>query len=257
VCSIEDRTMGEKERLWHAIDPERALVRGHGSGFLAPLPAHEADLLFERMERAVLDPGVCLFEAGETLRSVYFPVTSVVSLLVRYDDGRAVEAATVGREGVVGLAALMDSDVADLRAVVQMGGEILRVPVDRFRAISEPGSKLGSRLRSYTSALLFQMSLNVGCGSLHPVRRRLARWLLQTADRSGNPTIELTQEFLAGILGVRRASVTDALRDLEGSGGIVRRRGAIVIEDHARLAAEACDCYDLVRRAHDRLLRSI
>jgi CRP-like cAMP-binding protein len=243
--------------VWRPVELARSRVTGHGNDLLAALPPAESMPLFDRVARAAVDAEVVLQEAGEAVRYAYFPVTCVVSLLVVLEDGRAIETATVGREGVVGLGVLLgDTRRGPVRATVQMGGELLRVDVDRFRAVATPGSKTDEILRRYVAARLFQVEQNVACGTAHRVRERLARWLLQTVDRSGSTDVRLTQAFLAEVLGVRRASVNEAVHELVSRGGLAPLRGGgVEIVDRALLERAACECYALVRAEHDRLLR--
>jgi CRP-like cAMP-binding protein len=241
---------------WRAIEQERAEVTGHGSSLLAPLPPAESSLLFEHMERASLEAEQVLFEARTpSLQHVFFPVNAVVSLLAPSGDGRETEVATVGREGMMGLGAVLGIDrPTRLRAVVQMRGEVLRLDVDRFRMALALSAKLESQVHAYISARLFQISQNVVCAASHPVRQRLGRWLLQTADRSGQQRIELTHQFLADMLNVRRATVSEAIRDLSATGALRPRRGGVDIADRAVLEEAACVCYALVEREHTQLM---
>jgi CRP-like cAMP-binding protein len=245
--------------VWRPVELARSRVTGHGNDLLAALPPAESAPLFERVTRAHVDAEFVLQEAGEAVRFAYFPVTCVVSLLVVLEDGRAIETATVGREGLVGLGALLgDGRRGPVRATVQMGGELLRVDVDRLRGVATPGSKTDELLRRYVAARLFQVEQNVACATAHRVRERLARWLLQTADRSGGTDVRLTQAFLAEVLGVRRASVSDAIHELASRGGLAKLRGGgVEIVDRASLERAACECYGLVRAEHDRLLHGL
>lgn len=222
---------------------------------LGALPTLERDrLMGEAMSRFV-EPGDVLYEPGHAVTSVYFPVTSVVSELAVLRDGTAVETATIGREGLVGSFVSLGDDVSpNARAVVQMGGELLTVDARRFRHELRQTSRLRDLMNGYTRALLVHVSQSVACTAAHTVRQRLSRWLLQTSDRVATDDVRLTHEFLAGILHIRRASVTGALRELQDAGIVRTRRGGTLILDRDALALEACECYELIRREYARLL---
>lgn len=240
---------------WSPVDPERAAVSGHGNHLLAALPPVEREPLNRRMERRRAETGDQLYGPSERIQHVFFPVTSVVSLLTVLEDGKGIETATVGREGMVGLFVFLGDDRSPRgRAVVQMGGEILRLNVDAFRSAVEPGSKLESFLRDYTRVMLLHVSQSAACNAAHPVPERLARWLLQTCDRTGSTQIALTHEFLAEILGVRRASVTTALRALRAEGAVTVGRGAVGIADRQALEALACECYAFLQEQYGRIV---
>ena len=222
---------------------------------LVALPTLERDrLMAEAMSRFV-EPGDVLYEVGQPLTAVYFPVTSVVSILTILGDGTAVETATIGREGMVGVFASLGDDLSpNARAVAQMGGELLVVDIRRFRHELRETGRLRALVDDYTRALLIHVSQSVACSAAHSVRQRLSRWLLQTSDRVTTDDVRLTHEFLAGILHARRASVTEALGELQGLGIVRTRRGGTVIIERAALEAEACECYDVIRQEYARLL---
>ncbi len=227
-----------------------------GNELLAALPpAERAHLLRDARTRRV-EPGDVLYEPGRPLTTVSFPITAVVSLLAVLGDGSAVEVATIGREGLVGAFTFLGDDRdPNARAVVQMGGEILSVDLRWFdHELRDPSTQLNSLLNDYTRASLVQLTQSVACGAAHSVRERLARWLLQTSDRVASDEVELTHEFLAGILHTRRASVTVALRELQEAGIVATRRGAISILDRDALGGAACECYSVVREEYARLL---
>ena len=202
----------------------------------------------------MLRAGEELIASSEPIATMWFPVSSVVSLLTTLEDGSGVETATVGREGVVGAVVFLGDDrFRNGRAVVQLAGQALGVPVDEFRAVLAEGGKLADAMMASTRALLLQLSQGVACTAAHTLRQRLARWLLQTTDRTGRDRVELTQQFLSEILHARRASVTDALATLEQGGALARRRGEIELRARDRLEAAACGCYRAIRVEHDRV----
>lgn len=222
---------------------------------LAALPATEAEALLRQAVRWRLEPGDRLYEPDTRIDAVWFPESAVISLLCVLRDGSAVETATVGREGMVGLFVFLGDDRSpNGRAVTQMGGEALRVDVDAFRVALGEGGKLHSYLLDATRAMLFHVSQSVACSGAHSVRQRLARWLLQTSDRTASDEIRLTHEFLSDILHARRASVSVAVASLQADGLVDARRGAIVISDRSGLEGRACECYGAVNAQYSRLL---
>jgi CRP-like cAMP-binding protein len=222
---------------------------------LAALPAEEIDRLMSRMQERDLAVGDVLFEPATRLAYAYFPETAVVSLLATLGDGAGVETATVGREGMVGVTlSLGDDRTANGRAVVQMPGRILRLDADLFRAQIAEGGKLPDLMLVYVRAMLLHLSQSTACGIAHPVRARLSRWLLQTSDRTDRDEVPLTQQFLSEILGVRRATVTQAVGELQSIGAVRSRRGGIDIVDRQALTGAACECYALIKSEYARLM---
>lgn len=236
--------------------PDLTAAHGAATGNLVldALPPVERGRLCEQALTRAVRAGDELIARSQQISTMWFPLSAVVSLLTTLDDGSSVETATVGREGVVGAVVFLGDDrFRNARAVVQLGGHAMGVPVEDFRAVLSEGGKLAGAMMDVTRALLFQLSQGVACNAAHSVRERLARWLLQTTDRTGRQDVELTQQFLAEILHARRASVTDALAALEDGGAVSRRRGRIVIVERRRLEAAACACYFAVRAEHDRV----
>jgi CRP-like cAMP-binding protein len=229
--------------------PERT-----GNLILDALPASDRHTLLARTRRDAFRPEDVVVQAGQRIDRVLFPVTAVVSLLTTLSDGTAVETATVGREGMVGVAVFLQDDHApNSRAVIQLGGEALSIGADDFRACLGGSAKLENLMFSYTRALLLQFGQSVACTASHPIPERLARWLLQTTDRVGSERVQLTQEFIADILGVRRASVTDSLRSLRRDGSIETHRGSIEIVGRDRLRGAACECYAFLHEEYARI----
>ncbi|HVF07996.1 MAG TPA: Crp/Fnr family transcriptional regulator [Actinomycetota bacterium] len=186
---------------------------------------------------------------------VFFPLSCVVSIMIVLDDGSAVETATIGREGIAGtFQALGDDRNPYGRAVIQMSGRLLRVEASVFREQLGRDPALENATESYVRALLVHISQSVACAAAHSVKQRLARWLLQTSDRVASDEIELTHDFLAHILHVRRASVTLALGGLQALGLIATRRGCTTVLDRAGLAEQACECYARVNQEYARLI---
>jgi len=241
----------------HAKAPVRVLpgIDHTGNRLLDALPIAERDALVARMEVRALQAEEQLYEAGRRIRSVWFPITAIVSLLTTLKDGTGVETATVGREGMVGVAIFLGDDhVPNSRGVVQLRGEALRMDATEFGSEVLENPKLREFMFAYTRALLLQFGQGVACATSHAVRERLARWMLQTTDRVASDELELTQQFLSEILGVRRASITAAIHELQRRGAIVTRRGNIHIVRRDRLAQASCECYDVVSDEYERLL---
>lgn len=226
-----------------------------GNQLLDALPPAERERIVAHARPRWTSAGEVLFDAGRRADAVWFPVSAVVSILTVLEDGSGVEIATIGREGVVGVFVFLGDDRSpNGRAVVQMAGEVLEVDADAFRSELGESGKLGGVLQDYTRALLLQVSQSVACSAAHPVRARLARWLLQTTDRVRFDDIRLTQQFLSEILHTRRASITEAVGALEAAGAVRRRRGAITVSDREALEYAACECYAIVRREYARLV---
>jgi CRP-like cAMP-binding protein len=225
------------------------------NSLLGALPTPERDRLVAGAKSRLVEPGDALYQPRRPLISVYFPSTSVVSVLTALRDGTEVETATIGREGLVGTFVSLGDDMSpNTRAVVQMGGELLPVDVRHFRLALRESGRLRELMNEYTGTLLVQVSQSVACSAAHSVRQRLSRWLLQTSDRVSTDDVRLTHDFLARILHTRRASVTVALRDLQDLGAVRTRRGGILILDRDALKRGACECYELIRGEYARML---
>jgi CRP-like cAMP-binding protein len=176
------------------------------------------------------------------------------SLVILMRDGQAVEAGTVGNEGMVGLPVFLGAETSPHRAFSQIPGEALRMRAKDFMEELERDGPLRRRLGLYNQALMNQMAYSVACNRLHSVEERMCRWLLMCNDRVGADQFPLTQEFLAQMLGVRRPSVTVVAGVLQKAGLIAYARGRVVILDRPRLEAASCECYQVVREEFDRLL---
>jgi CRP-like cAMP-binding protein len=201
------------------------------------------------------DTGEVLYEAGEPIAWVFFPLSCVVSILTVLADGSAVETQTIGREGMVGtFQALGDDHSPNGRAIVQMAGQLLRVDAAGFRHELQRNPLLVETVQSHLRALVIQVSQSVACAAAHTIRERLARWLLQTSDRVASDDVRLTHDFLAQILHTRRPSVTVALRELQQHGAVATRRGGTTILDREALESLACECYGLVGTEYARLI---
>lgn len=217
---------------------------------LDSLGAEQLDQLLTHLEEVPLPLGDVLHEPERPVGAVYFPLVGVVSIVADLDRDLTVEAATVGHEGMVGLAAFLGAGAPTERALVQVSGRALRMNADTFQAAAAAvDSPLYAALRRYTQTMLTQLARNAACNRVHTVRQRAARWLLMTADHMDALSFDLTQEFLAQMLAVRRASVSDVAQGLAEDGCITYTRGTVTILDRDRLQSHACDCYAVIARA--------
>jgi CRP-like cAMP-binding protein len=229
-------------------------MRRDGNRLLALLPEAERELLDEQLERISLEVKDVMFEANQPIEHVYFIETGVGSIISDHPTGR-IEVATVGNEGMVGLPVFLGTSRVPLTAFMQVAGTVLRMPSQALRdAVNTPDSMLREILNRYTEGLMFQIAQSAACRSLHPVAQRAARWLLLTHDRVGGDEFGLTQEFLAQMLGVRRASVSEVEASLKQDGLIDYERGCVRIVDRSRLEQLSCECYALIEREYDRVL---
>jgi CRP-like cAMP-binding protein len=214
---------------------------------LYSLPRDQMDLLAPHMTTTQLPQGVVLLEAGEEFDRVYFPHSGMLSLLVVLNDGKAIEVATVGREGVVGAMAGLGLYKSSVRVVVQMPVALTEMPASLFRKAVDKNVAIRDLCTGYNEVLLLQARVTASCNAVHPVEARFSRWLLQSADRAESDTVRLTQEFLAEMLGVRRTSVTDVASHIQELGCITYTRGVIKIVDRSALEGLACECYQKLK----------
>jgi len=171
--------------------------------------------------------------------------------------GGEIEVGTVGNEGMIGLPVFLGSDTTPGLAFSQVPGQAYRMPTATFRQFLQASSRLTTVLRRYTQAIMIQISQGTGCNRAHSNEQRCARWLLQTHDRVGADEFVLTQEFLAQMLGVRRATVSEVASGLQENGLIEYTRGHIHIVDRARLEATSCGCYQTIRDEYDRMYEEL
>jgi CRP-like cAMP-binding protein len=227
----------------------------HSNRLLDLLPIDDRRRLEDAMDRIPIRPHDMLHPPGQRMRNVYFPLSGVVSLMTPLEDGEAIETATVGYEGMVGIQVFLGGGVlGTTQAMGQVPGEALRMDADHFRAEVDAGGKLREVLSSYTQALFAQISQGVACNGAHVIQERCARWLLESHDRARSDQFMLTQEFLSDMLGIRRPSVTVAARLLQEAKIIEYHRGRITVLDRAALEEAACECYRVVRDEYRRLM---
>ena len=226
-----------------------------GNRLLALLPESDLARLMPQMRRVSLTRKQILHKGGEVISEVYFPNGGVCSMTTVMSDGRMVEVATIGNEGVVGIAAIFGRDISNSESLVQVPGtDAFALGVDAFRAELEHGSALAMLVNRYIQAFLVMVLQSTACNSLHSAEERCARWLLMTRDRIGSNEFPMTQELLAVMLGVRRPTVTLILQKL-GQRGLVRySRGRLEVADGPELERAACECYRTVQAEFARLL---
>ncbi len=220
---------------------------------LASLPPEAADIVQPLLEPVELEAGVMLYEAGTVLRHVHFPVTAVVSLVSPLMDGDCAEVAVVGREGVVGVCAFMGGGKALSSAVVQRPGLAWRMTARDIADLARDSDPVMQQLLRYTQALFTNMAQSSACNRHHELAPQLCRWLLQHLDRQSGNELRITQERIAGMLGVRREGVTGAALQLQRAGLIRYGRGRIQVLDRRGLEECSCECYGVVQQAYERL----
>jgi CRP-like cAMP-binding protein len=218
------------------------------NALLAALPRRDYQRLLAELDRVELAHGEVLYERGERLQHVYFPNDAAVLLLVVVEK-KALAVGLVGREGMVGIPLVLGSDVSAVRAQVQGTGTALRMKAAALREALAECAPLQRELSRYAHAKLLHSRQTAACNRFHAVEQRLACWLLMTHDRVSADRIQLTHEFLAGVLGVRRVGITNAASALQGRGLIDYKHGEIRILDRRGLEAAACGCYQLVKAA--------
>jgi CRP-like cAMP-binding protein len=224
---------------------------------LAALPHGEFEQLLPHLELVPMQLGNVLYESGSKLRHVYFPTTSIVSLLYVMSDGSSADIAVVGNEGIIGIALFMGGETTPSRAVVQSAGCAYRLKGNLLKQEFHRSASLQHLLLLYTQALLTQMAQTAVCNRHHTVDQQLCRWLLFSLDRLPSNELAMTQELIANMLGVRREGVTEAAGKLQNTGLIHYSRGRITVLDRTGLETKACECYGVVKREFDRLLPEV
>ena len=234
--------------------PHSAEQDAERNELLKALPAGVYERLLPHLEFAEVPSKHVLWKPDAPIRSVYFPRTCVLSHLVPLASEDPVEAATVGREGFAGVPVLLGADSTSTETLVQVAGGLVRLPVAALREVQAHDGALTALLLRYAQALYEQTAQSVACNRRHSLEERCARWLLMTRDRVGSDSFALTQEFLAAMLGVRRASVTVVAGMLQQAGLITYHRGRITIVDPERLEQASCECYGVVKQKYQHLL---
>jgi len=229
----------------------RAAVPSIENSLLAAIPGKEYRRLLARLEPVTLPFGEVLYEPGQTIRHVYFPNASLVSLLTLADGHLALEVGLIGREGMVGIPLALGHSVSSVRALVQGAGTALRMTSADFRKSFRLSPPLQQELYRYVHTLMAQISQTAACNRFHVVEARLARWLLMTHDRVKSDQFRMTHEFLGHMLGVQRVAVTNAAHALQKRKLIRYSRGNITVLDRAGLEEAACQCYQVVKDMND------
>lgn len=225
-----------RNRLLLALDPDE----------LAPLLP-----LLERVSLKIRD---LLYDVDKPIEHVYFPENCVASILGVMADGTSVETATVGFEGMLGLPVFHGTDRTNAQCFCQVAGDALRMTAGAFRGAVSRSPGLSLVLHHYSQALFTLIGQSSACNRVHNMQQRCARWLLHTHDRVGGEEFTLTQQFLAQMLGVPRARVSEAMSALQAAGSVSYTMGRVRVVDRAGLEGAACECYAIIRREFDRLL---
>ena len=227
-------------RATHAAPPPPA------NRILEALPREEYARLLPLLSHVRLRQGRVLWEVGEEIRHAYFLTGGMVAMLSVTHDAETVEIGMIGSEGMAGVAAVLRCEAAPYRVLAHLPATALRISIPALRVEFSRGGRLQDLLLRYTHALLTQVAQSTSCHRFHTAEQRLCRWLLTSADRTGCPTLPLTQEFLAQMIGVPRTSVTSAAVKLQGRGLIGYRRGSITLLDRRGLESASCECYRAV-----------
>ena len=221
---------------------------------LAALPDADYARLLPDLELIPMPLGWALYESGGHMSYLYFPTTSLVSLLYVMEDGASAEIAISGNEGLVGIALFMGGETTPSRAVVQSAGNGYRLGANAAKREFATGGHLQQLALRYTQALITQMAQTAVCNRHHSVEQQLCRWLLLSIDRLSGIELKMTQELISNMLGVRREGVTEAAGKLQAEGLIQYTRGHINVVNRAGLERRVCECYAVVKREYDRLL---
>ncbi len=224
---------------------------------LAALPEAERERVFPHLQLVPMPLGRVLYESGDPLLHVYFPVDAIVSLLYVMENGSSAEISVVGNEGLIGIALFMGGESTPSRAIVQSAGYAYRLVARRLKEEFNRHGDMQLLLLRYTQALITQMSQTAVCNRHHSVEQQLCRWLLLSLDRLASNQLIMTQELIANMLGVRREGVTDAAGKLQKLGVIQYARGQITVLDRPQLEKLSCECYAVVKKESDRLLLPI
>lgn len=224
-----------------------------GNRLLDALPGEELERLRPDLEPVSLGIKDVLIEADGPIGHVWFPVDSVCSVVATMADGQQVEVGTIGNEGMVGLPVFLGRNSVPLSTFCQVPGEAVKMRSETLRTEVKPGDKLHNLLQRFTEATFIFASQSSACNRLHSVEQRASRWLLHTHDRLDSDEFLLTQEFLAQMLGVRRASVSKVASELQREGLVSYSRGKVTVTDRTGLEGKSCECYAIIREEFDRL----
>jgi CRP-like cAMP-binding protein len=250
---LSDARSARRARNVRDDDVSDTLKPSTNNSLLDALSREEYERLAPSLEEVSLTLSQILFRPDDEIAHVYFPTTSIVSLLTDLADGSGMEVGLVGREGMVGVSVILGGNETKV-ATVQATGLALRIRADALRREFNRGGVLQNGLLRYTHALMTQISQSVVCNARHPLPGRLARWLLMYHDRLGRDEFELTHEFMSHMLGVRRAGVTEVANELQKLGFIRYQYGRIRIINRQGLEEFTCECYSAVKQKFDGFL---
>ena len=220
---------------------------------LALLPAAELDALRRHAEIVPLRHGDCAIVPDRPLHEVYFPLTCLLSMVTTMEDGATVESGTIGREGMSGIPVVLNAGQTTMPTFCQIPGQALRVRSEQVRELYERSQEVRRTLNRYVHTVVVVGSQSSACNALHRVEARTCRWLLMSSDGVASDEVNLTQEYLAAMLGVRRPGVTEVAGKLRSEGLIDYSRGSIRILDRAGMEKLACECYGRVKGEYERL----
>jgi CRP-like cAMP-binding protein len=229
------------------------IVTPTGNRLLDALSEEEFRNIAPNLEHVTLTLGKILYQPQHLIEYVYFPQRSGISIINILENGSMVEVGLIGGEGMAGSPLILASKTSPHQAIVQIADGAFRMPAEDFINHLERMPHLNRLLLRYTQAMMIQIAQTATCNSLHSLEERLARWLLQTQDRAQSDFLDLTQDFLSAMLGVRRASVSVAAGSLQGAGIIKYRRGKITILDREALEEISCECYRVIEAEYKRL----
>jgi CRP-like cAMP-binding protein len=224
---------------------------------LASLPTENMAALAPHLRVIQLPQETVLFEAGDTIKAIYFPHTGIVSIVVDLASGETIETAMIGRDSLVGGSAALDDDIALNRAVVQVAGVASVVEVGTFRGLAQQSHTFHATLARHRQFILAQAQQSAACNAVHTLEARLSRWLLRCRDLLDSDDILLTQEFLAEMLGARRTSVSLVASALKQAGFIEYRRGHIRVIEVEGLRESTCECYETNKAQGNRLIGNL
>jgi CRP-like cAMP-binding protein len=229
---------------------------GTGNRLLDRLPRKEYKSLLPQLETISLAPEEEVCHQNSRLSHVYFPTNGVFSTVILMEDGERIETTAIGKEGMIGLSAVLGLDFSPATTTLVIPGECLRLPAPALLQAVRPGRELDGLLRRYAAFSLRYAKQSVACNAVHSVEERMCRWLLMTQDRVGKDEFWLTHELLAAMLGVRRQSVSVVAGTLQKAGFIAYRHGVIRVVDREGLEAASCECYGVTETLYDRIMKN-
>lgn len=228
-----------------------------GNALLSALPPADRDRILPLLEPISMKQRRVLHHDRAPMEHVYFIESGLVSVLAQIDERKAAEVWLIGREGLSGIPLLLGGSVSPHRRVVQLGGSALRMRAADVHAAMNGLTAFRAVMLRYVQLALVQTSQTSACNSAHPIKQRLARWLLTAQDRIGRDVLPLTHDMLARLLSVRRATISECLALLEREQVVATRRGQLEILDRGRLESMACLCYRIMANEHDRMMRDL